>query len=172
MPTHKTGKQSQAQNSPRRADTPARSARLRADALDNSLGYSLRRAQLSTYEDFTSAMEPFDIRPSQFAVLMLIKSNPGLSQSTVCTALGIQKTNFVALLDKLEGRGLTERRKLGSDRRTFALHLTRDGEAFVARMEAAHMAMEKQIARRLGVKRTRELLLALHEFTAKDRPKE
>ena len=114
-------------------------------------------------------MDAFDIRPSQFTVLALIRSNPGLTQSAVCSALGIQKTNFVALLDKLEHRGLTERRKGVGDRRSSALHLTAAGNVFFDRIEAAHQSMEKKLARRLGLKRTRELLAVLHEFAGKAR---
>ncbi len=99
-------------------------------------------------------MEPFDVRPSQFAVLVLIRSNPGLTQSSICSALGIQKTNFVALLDKLEDRDLTVRRKVGGDRRSSALHLTAAGETFVAAMEAAHDAMEKKLSKRMGAAKT------------------
>jgi DNA-binding MarR family transcriptional regulator len=139
--------------------------RLAAAALDSSLGYSLRRAQLSTYDDFSKAMEPFDISPSQFAVLTLIQANPGLTQSAICSALGIQKTNFVALLDKLEDRGITERRRSGGDRRSSALHLTPEGEKFVGSLVAAHQAMEAALARRLGPRRTHDLLALLHEFT-------
>jgi DNA-binding MarR family transcriptional regulator len=148
--------------------TPA-TERVKSEALDKSVGYSLRRAQFSTYDAFSAAMETFAIRPSQFAVLVLIHSNPGLTQSAICSALGIQKTNFVALLDKLEARGLTERRKVGGDRRSSALHLTKMGNDFVLKMQAAHNAMEKDLAQRLGPKRTRELLALLHEFAAKAR---
>ena len=137
------------------------------DALDKSVGYSLRRAQLSTYDLFSAAMEAFDVRPSQFAVLVLIRSNPGLTQSSICSALGIQKTNFVSLLDKLEDRGLTIRRKVGGDRRSSALHLTPVGETFVAAMEAAHDSMEKKLAKRLGATGTRELVATLHEFATR-----
>ena len=133
-------------------------------ALDASLGYSLRRAQLSTYEDFSSFIDKFEIRPSQFTVLVLIRSNPGLTQSAVSTTLGIQKANFVSLLDRLEERGLTERRKVGGDRRSSALHLTDAGEAFVKKLEAAHAAFEKKLTKRLGEKRSRQLLSLLHEF--------
>ena len=142
-------------------------AKLKAAPLEKSIGYSLRRAQFSTYDAFTLAMKPFEIRPSQFTVLVLIGSNPGLTQSSICSALGIQKTNFVALLDKLEARGLSERRKAGSDRRASALHLTEAGKIFVAKMEAAHDAMERKLAQRLGPKRTREFLAVLHEFAGK-----
>jgi DNA-binding MarR family transcriptional regulator len=137
------------------------------DALDCSLGYLLRRAQLSTYAEFTSFMEKLEIRPSQFAVLVLIRSNPGLTQAAVSNTLGIQKANFVALLDRLEERGLAERRKVGGDRRSSALYLTRAGEAFARKMELAHSQLEAQLFSRLGEKRSRLLLEMLLEFSQK-----
>ena len=164
-------KKTSTRNLPGKAPTPTVKPKSRTtvnmDALQKSVGYSLRRAQLSTYDLFSAAMEPFDVRPSQFAVLVLIRSNPGLTQSSICAALGIQKTNFVALLDKLEDRGLTVRRKVGGDRRSSALHLTPTGETFVVNMEAAHDAMEKKLTKRLGAPRTRELLATLNKFATR-----
>ena len=160
----KTSRRSAAKKVPTPAPGKRTQIAVNTDALDKSLGYSLRRAQYSTYDSFSEAMGPFDIRPSQLAVLILIRSNPGLTQSAICSTLGIQKTNFVALLDKLEERDLTVRRKVGGDRRSSALHLTPAGETFVAAMEAAHDQMEKKLSKRLGAKRTRELLATLHEF--------
>ena len=119
---------------------------------------------MSTFQEFTAAMEKHGIRPSQFAVLVLIRSNPGLKQTAISKALGIQKANFVALLDRLEKRGLTERRTVGGDRRSFALHLTRAGETFVAKMEAAHSAFERRLTERLGPARSRQLLQLLNDF--------
>lgn len=141
--------------------------KLDISSLDVSLGYSLRRAQLSTFEGFLESAGKFDVRPSQYAVLVLIRSNPGLTQSAVSDALGIQKANFVALLDKLEARGLTERRRSGGDRRSSALHLTVEGEAFVKKLEAAHRAGEKKLAMRLGKVRSAQMLEMLHEFCGK-----
>ncbi len=167
-PSRSTTKTKLAKRTPDPTVPPSRE--LQAFDLQNSVGYSLRRAQFSTYKEFNSAMHLLDIRPSQFAVLSLIHANPGLRQSAISSALGIQKTNFVALLDKLEDRGLTERRKLHGDRRSSALYLTETGEAFVTNMHAAHRSMEKKLAQRLGPKRTRQLLSLVHEFTARARP--
>ena len=135
-------------------------------ALDGSLGYSLRRAQLSTYREYDSFMARFDIRPSQFAVLTLIRSNPGSSQSAISTALGIQKANFVAVIARLKSRGLTERRKLRGDGRSSALYLTRSGELFCEKLQAAHAKMEAHLASRLGVRRSRQFLKLLREFAS------
>ena len=134
-------------------------------ALDQCLGYSLRRAQLSTYPAFNHSMHGFLIRPSQFAVLVLIRHNPGLSQAAVSQVLDIKKTNLVPLLDGLETRGLVARRKAKADRRAFALHLTSKGETFVEKMEARHNSMETVLRERLGEKASRQLLQLAHAFT-------
>ena len=142
-------------------------------ALDCSVAYSLRRAQLSTYQDFLLAMEKYDIRPSQYAVLVLIRSNPGLTQSAVSVTLGIQKANFVSVMDRLEERGFTERRKVSGDRRSSAIFLTRAGEVFVKKLEASHAQLEAKLALRLGTRRNQQLLDMLHEFaTASETPQE
>jgi DNA-binding MarR family transcriptional regulator len=135
-------------------------------ALDASPGYSLRRAQLSTYREYDSFLAKFDIRPSQFAVLVLIRSNPGLRQSAVATALGIQKANFVAVIDRLEARRPTERRSLHGDRRSSALYLTRSGETLCERLQAAHAKLEAKLASRLGIRGRKQFLEILHEFAS------
>lgn len=151
----------------RAARTDAKpSSNLESPVLDTSLGYSIRRAQLSTYPDFLEFMEKFDIRPAQFTVLALIHSNPGLRQATISEALGIQPANFVPLLDKLEQRGLTERRKVDGDRRSSALYLTRKGELFVEVIEQGHREMESRLVSRLGLRRSAQFLKLLQEFTS------
>jgi hypothetical protein len=74
------------------------------------LGYLLRRAQMLAYADFIAELDQLNLSPGQFGVLTVIDTNPGLRQSEVSAALGIQKTNFVAVLNEFERRGLAERR--------------------------------------------------------------
>ena len=50
-----------------------------------------------------------DLRPAQYSVLVLLGHTPGLKQSDVAAALGIQRANFVVLFDGLERRGLARR---------------------------------------------------------------
>lgn len=99
--------------------------------LDNLVGYRLRRAQLAVFQDFLIAMKDFELRPAQFSVLAIIAANPGLKQSRVSEALGINRANFVALLDELEQRKLARRAPAPGDRRSNALYLTAKGEAFL-----------------------------------------
>ena len=101
--------------------------------LADLLGYSLKRAQLRVFEDFLRVMTPLQLTPAQFSVLLLLEKNPGRNQTEVASTLGIQRPNFVAMLDSLESRGLCVRLRSVSDRRSHVLMLTDKGRATVAR---------------------------------------
>ena len=128
--------------------------------LTDYLGYALRRAQMSAVAQFLEAFREVDLRPTQFAVLTIISENPGIRQSEVCSALGIQKANFVPLLNELERRGLALRRTGVADRRSSSLHLTPSGNVTLQRARVLHQAYEQQFVTRLG-RRGRDQLLAL-----------
>jgi len=133
--------------------------------LPGLIGYALRRAQLAVFHDFIRTLAAVDIRPAQFSVLLVIEANPGLKQSEVSAALGIQRTNFVALLDELERRGLARREPAAGDRRSHALHLTDDGEALLRRMKALQERHERRLVERLGEAGRRQLLALLARIT-------
>jgi DNA-binding MarR family transcriptional regulator len=128
--------------------------------LARTLGFALRRAQAAVSQDFLARFVGEDIRPTQFAVLMLLKHNPGLRQSQVSFALGIKRTNFVPLFDALERRGLAERRRVAGDRRAAALFLTKPGAETLERLEALSRAHEARFVGRLG-QANRAILLGL-----------
>ncbi len=138
--------------------------KLNLGPLTEYVGYALRRAQLATVARFLGALQDVDLRPTQFAVLTVIKENPGVRQSEVCAALGIQKANFVPLLNKLQRRGLAVRKAGISDRRSSALHLTPDGEALLQRARALHDTYESGIADRLGSRGRNQLLELLNRL--------
>jgi len=123
-----------------------------------TLGFALRRAQAAVAQDFAKSFGPEEIRPSQFAVLTVLRHNPGLRQTQVSFALGIKRTNFVPLIDELERRGLAERRRVPGDRRAAALFLTREGAGVLDRLEAIAREHEARFAARVGVEQHAALL--------------
>jgi DNA-binding MarR family transcriptional regulator len=127
--------------------------------LPELIGYVLRRAQLAVFQDFFAAFAPFDIRPAQFSVLTVIERNPGLTQSQVAESLGIKRTNFVGMLDKLEKRGLAERRQ-ARDKRSYALYLTAEGGALMRKLKPVLKAHEARMVAKVG-EDGRETLIAL-----------
>jgi DNA-binding MarR family transcriptional regulator len=124
--------------------------------LSELIGYHLRRAQAMVFDDFMRSMAEARITPGQFGVLTIIDANPGISQSALARALGIERSTMVAVLDGLEDRHLAERRASRHDRRSYALVLTPEGSALLARLQPLVRQHEARIAEDLddGEKRT------------------
>lgn len=121
----------------------------------------MRRAQLAVFQDFVESFEKEGLRPADFSVILIISRNPGLKQSEVAEALGIQRANFVAIVDGLERRELAERRKSESDRRVQSLFLTPKGEQFAKDMMKTWQQHEDRVVAKLGGPKARDELIRL-----------
>jgi DNA-binding MarR family transcriptional regulator len=115
--------------------------------LGDSVGYLLRRAQVAVFQRFFELFAEFDIRPAQYSTLTVIERNPGLSQTRLADALGIKKTNLVAIIDALEERGLARRESTENDRRSHALYLTPKGTVLIGRLHQIDAALDQSISR-------------------------
>jgi DNA-binding MarR family transcriptional regulator len=131
--------------------------------LEGHLGYAIRRLQVWIFQDFIRKLKQIDLRPAQFSVLVVIGTNPGLSQADVAEALGIERARLVHVLDLLEGRKLIERIRSVTDRRSHALHLTAEGQKFLKRAQALAAEHEADLARKLGTARHAQLLQLLND---------
>ena len=138
---------------------------VRFGPLNDYIGYWLRRAQVWAMTGFLETMKELDLRPTQFSVLILINENPGIRQTEVCAALGLQKANFVPLFNELERRGLALRKVGTPDRRSSALYLTSQGETLLQRANQLHAQWEAQIAARLGTRGQEQLRELLQKLT-------
>ncbi|MEX1179689.1 MAG: MarR family winged helix-turn-helix transcriptional regulator [Cucumibacter sp.] len=125
------------------------------------VGYRLRRAQMHVFQQFNLHFAEFDLRPAEFSVLALIADNPGSKQTEIAHALGIKRANFVALINGLDARGLTERRLLADDRRSHALFLTAQGERLMTKLSKAQTEFEASWIAKLGGPEARDQLLSL-----------
>ena len=97
---------------------------LRAGVLTGLLGYRLRVAQQAVFSDFARAIP--EVSPGRAGILLLIEANPGVTQSRLAQAVGLDRSTLVGVLHALEARALVERRR-GEDRRTNGLWLTLAG---------------------------------------------
>jgi DNA-binding MarR family transcriptional regulator len=132
--------------------------------LPDLIGFMLRRAQIAVFQEVFRLFSEVDIRPAQFSVLTVIERNPGLTQSQVSAALGIKRTNFVALLDTLEQRGLAERQPAHGDRRSYALHLTDHGKTVMRRLRQLVDIQERRLIDRIGESGRSQLIGLLHRL--------
>ena len=119
------------------------------DILPKLVGYHLRRAQSAVFDDFARTMAAHRITPGQFGVLTLIAANPGLSQSALARAIGVERSTMVAVIDRLQARGLVERRPSAADRRSYALGLGAAGRRLLARLKPMVRRHERRVTKRL-----------------------
>jgi DNA-binding MarR family transcriptional regulator len=136
--------------------------------LTSLLGYHLRRAQIAVFQHFAASMGAAAITPGQFGVLTVIDSNPGLSQTQLGNALGIDRSTVVAVIDRLESRGLVTRAVSPSDRRSHALRLSDEGTRLLHRVEELVRGHERHIARDLSAEDKQRLIDLLDRVARRD----
>lgn len=137
---------------------------LRPGALAGLLGYRLRLAQQAVFRDYASSVG--EVSPGRVGILLLVESNPGVTQSRLARAVHLDRSTMVGVIDKLEERGLIERRR-GEDRRTNGLWLTRAGRSLLARMKERIEQHERRVAARLTPAERGQLILLLEKLSGK-----
>src|SRR5437867_5698742 len=83
---------------------------------------------------FPSSGTELDLSPIQCHVLHLIEPGRPLPMSRLADTLSCDASNVTGLIDRLESRGLVERRSSPGDRRVKVLHLTPTGARLRARL--------------------------------------
>ncbi|MBI3727331.1 MAG: MarR family transcriptional regulator [Burkholderiales bacterium] len=126
------------------------------DILEELTGYAVRRAQLSIYADFTASLGAYDITPQRFSSLVIISNNPGISQTRLAEVMGIARSGVVAIIDNFEQAGLLERQDSG-DRRSYNLHLTKDGQKQLEKYKQAVKEHDDRVSQQLTVKERQQL---------------
>ncbi len=99
----------------------------RQDAGDEDFAYLLVQLGFHVARQFSERLAPLDLEPRHAGLLFRLAANEGLSQQAIGELLGLSPTRMVFLVDELEQRGLVERRRNATDRRSYALYLTAQG---------------------------------------------
>ena len=134
--------------------------------MPNLIGFNLRLAQLRVFEHFRETLKNSGdpriatVTPGLFRILVLVRDNPGLNQSRLAAAVGIDRSTLVPILHKLGDLGLIERRPSRNDGRAHSIHLTYEGASAVGHMEDLVSQHEEQVAKSL-TKRERTQLIGL-----------
>ena len=76
----------------------------------------------------------FELTPQQMFSLRALTNERPMAMSELAMSLGCDASNVTAIVDKLESRGLVERRSADHDRRVKALVMTEAGVELAARI--------------------------------------
>ena len=126
--------------------------------LPGLIGYQLRLAQRAIFADFAASVGDAGISPGLFGILVVIDANAGLTQQALANAAHLDRSTMVTVIDKLEHRGLVERR--AADRRSNGLFLTAAGVALLRSLRRKVARHERRVVQNLS-EREREQLVSL-----------
>lgn len=116
-----------------------------ADLLTERLGYLMKHAYLRLADLMGEALAPYDVHPKELGVLSVIAADGAeRSQNELASAIGMDRTTMVAVIDALESKGLVERHRSARDRRRNVVTLTEAGAA--CRRDADHARTEAEAA--------------------------
>jgi len=150
---------------------PARRRTLAGDAavprlgsLGEALGFHLRLAQEASFAAFARRGGSSGLKPGHYAVLALIRENPGLSQTALGGAVGRDKSTLTPRLAEMERQGLIRRARSATDRRSYALTLTPAGEDALAVLATRAAAHDRRLDRLVGPGNRAAFLAALRRL--------
>ena len=91
------------------------------------------------------AVEPLGLRPRELHALQHLRERGPSAQQTLVELLGIDATNLVAILNRLEDAGLIERRRDRADRRRAIIALSERGEQLLADLDRALRQIDDEV---------------------------
>ena len=117
----------------------------RLGALNDSMGYLLRRTQLEHLRQFANDIgKKVAIRPGAFSVLVLAGANPGIDQMRIAQLLGLDKANVAAAIRDMAAAGWLTRRRIARDRRCQGVFLTPSGVVRLAALKREMRQFERR----------------------------
>jgi len=137
--------------------------------LGDSLGFLLRMAQVRSYERFFARFGHLDLRPGEFAVMWVIRLNPGIKQGIVARTLRIKPAQMTKVIRRLERQGILTRTIPEDDRRSVVLSLTAQGQAFVQSQVPAFFGSNDYHEHSLTPDEVRELARLLRKYAEIER---
>lgn len=122
----------------------------------------------ATYRAVLVALKPFEISPSQFNVLRILRgARPGaLPAGRIAERMVSRDPDLTRLLDRLEAQGLVEKSRDAEDRRVVNVRITKAGmERLVPASKATKQALRAALDP-LGVRKLEQLADLLDQARA------
>ncbi len=130
------------------------------------VGFNLRMAQEAAFQAFSRRSQDIGESPGRFATLTLIARNPGISQTELSQANGRDKSSLTPVVEDLVRRGLIERKRMDSDRRTYRLNVTAAGKKVLTTMTRCARRHERNLDQLIGVRDRKRFLQILKRIAA------
>ncbi|MFI0372496.1 MarR family winged helix-turn-helix transcriptional regulator [Actinomadura sp. 1N219] len=110
------------------------------------IGSSLKRAEQALNGAKQAALRPSGLTVPQYAALLLLDENPGMSAAALARACAVTPPTMNTVLKNLQERGLIERTPHEWHRNILETRLTADGEAVLADADVRAVRVERGLA--------------------------
>jgi len=154
----------------RRSKEPSVNSRFDFAGLDALLGYHLRRAQGAVHRDYLATLDELKLTQKQTAVMWLVIGNPGVAQGVIGSALAMDRATMMVLVNRLEKRGLLQRRRSSVDARRRELHATAAGRRVMDQVRKRIALHEARMKRLFSAAEMRTLGRLLQRLQGLDAP--
>ncbi|OBC03239.1 MarR family transcriptional regulator [Mycobacterium sp. 852013-50091_SCH5140682] len=135
-------------------------------ALDERIPFLLSQLGAHIADEFKRRLESLGLHPRATAILLALAEVDGQSQRELSVRLGLHRNVMVAMVDALEEQGLVERLPHPTDRRAFAVSLTKSAREVLPGLDRVVRDLEDQITAPLSEGQRAALLTALQRMSA------
>ncbi len=105
------------------------------------------------------ALKPFDLTPSQFNILRILRGSPdGLACGQIAERMVNRDPDITRLLDRMEARNLLTRERSALDRRVVVTHISATGLELLKRVDPVMAEAHQQRLRGTSEKQLRQLI--------------
>ena len=120
----------------------------------------------ASHTQTAAALQSIGLTPALFAVLNYLHAHEGAIQQQIGSAMGIDPSTMVSLVDDLERAGLAKRRPHPQDRRAREVLITPKGRQTLKRGRKLAEAVEDDVLQGLSSAERRELVALLRKAFA------
>jgi DNA-binding MarR family transcriptional regulator len=117
----------------------------------------------ASHTSVAEALRSIGLTPALFGVLNVLAARDGAIQQELGSAMGIDPSTMVSLIDELESAGLAKRRPHPRDRRARQISITPKGRRLLERARKTAFESEDEVLRGLNAAERRELLRLLRQ---------
>lgn len=103
-----------------------------------------------------------DLTPRQYAVLVSISKNEGLSQTNLVEMTGIDRSTLADIVRRMLKKGLVQRRRTKEDARAYSVRLTEDGRNVLRSAEPMAKRVDQRILEALPDEQRKRFLSDLN----------
>lgn len=131
-------------------------------SLDTSAVHLLHRAGQCAGDIFADEMSRVKLTPRQYAVLVGVSENEGVSQTGLVERTGIDRSTLADIIRRMLRKGLLQRKRTKEDQRAYSVRLTEEGRKLLLSAEPGANRADERLLGALSSEQRAAFLASLN----------